>query len=282
MKTTTQLTSIALLTALSCSVASAALVTTTTFDGAGAVDDAANYDNGAPSNANPGLINSTGNSWMGVAYTDWAARQTGGYVYRNSAVAFRGGAGAGINTIWEIADLANADGSSTNFYVGGVFTMWSQNGGGHQLTIESGVAEVGSLNTSTTAAKSSISVGNGRFHAGSLDQAAKVTFNLLQGNGEIVIDDNMGFAVSGMLLDFETGSEASFTFGQDNGADSTSLINWLVANDRVLIDGVAQSDFNWDITENGLATTIAIPEPGTYALLAGCFALASVMIRRRR
>ena len=26
----------------------------------------------------------------------------------------------------------------------------------------------------------------------------------------------------------------------------------------------------------------AIPEPGTYALLAGCFALASVMIRRRR
>jgi len=28
--------------------------------------------------------------------------------------------------------------------------------------------------------------------------------------------------------------------------------------------------------------TAAIPEPGTYALLAGCFALASVMIRRRR
>jgi len=282
MKTTTQLTSIALLTALSCSVASAALTTKTTFDGAGAVDDAANYDNDAPSNANPGLINSTGNSWMGVAYTDWAARQTGGYVYRSSAVDFRGGASAGINTIWEIADLDNADGSSTNFYVGGAFTMWSQNGGGHQLTIESGAAVVGSLKTATTAAISSISVGDGLFSAGSVDQDLKVTFNLLQGNGEIVIDDNMGFGVSGMLIDFETGSEGSFTFGEDNGVSSLSLINWLVDNDKVLIDGVAQSGFNWDITQDGFAATIAIPEPGTYALLAGCFALASVMIRRRR
>lgn len=30
------------------------------------------------------------------------------------------------------------------------------------------------------------------------------------------------------------------------------------------------------------SVTAAVPEPGTYALLAGCFALASVMIRRRR
>jgi len=36
-----------------------------------------------------------------------------------------------------------------------------------------------------------------------------------------------------------------------------------------------------DAALQGLYLTV-IPEPGTYALLAGCFALASVMIRRRR
>jgi hypothetical protein len=40
---------------------------------------------------------------------------------------------------------------------------------------------------------------------------------------------------------------------------------------------------NPDIEVNSWSLTAsAIPEPGTYALLAGCFALASVMIRRRR
>jgi hypothetical protein len=38
---------------------------------------------------------------------------------------------------------------------------------------------------------------------------------------------------------------------------------------------------NADTSLQGLYLTV-IPEPGTYALLAGCFALASVMIRRRR
>jgi len=40
------------------------------------------------------------------------------------------------------------------------------------------------------------------------------------------------------------------------------------------------SDFTWIGT--GSFTGTVIPEPGTYALLAGCFALASVMVRRRR
>tara|TARA_Y100000385_G_scaffold57783_1_gene55468 strand:- start:2124 stop:3293 length:1170 start_codon:yes stop_codon:yes gene_type:complete len=42
------------------------------------------------------------------------------------------------------------------------------------------------------------------------------------------------------------------------------------------------SDFSWDGAGTGSFSGVVVPEPGTYALLAGCFALASVMIRRRR
>jgi hypothetical protein len=42
------------------------------------------------------------------------------------------------------------------------------------------------------------------------------------------------------------------------------------------------SDFTWDGAGTGSFSGTVVPEPGTYALLAGCFALASVMIRRSR
>jgi predicted NAD/FAD-dependent oxidoreductase len=46
------------------------------------------------------------------------------------------------------------------------------------------------------------------------------------------------------------------------------------------IIGIAFGSYNAAGTFDNVV--IAVPEPSTYALLAGCFALASVMIRRRR
>ena len=261
-----------LVLALLASTASAAMVTATTFNGTGAVDDGANYNNGAPDNANPGQINSTGNSWLPPALTDFAVRQTGGYVYRNTVVNFRGGAfNSGKKTIWEIEDARTDYGSYTNLYTSDL-VMYHQNGEGHELNILSGVVDVGTFQANSTYDKSSVSIKNGLFHAdaGVAGRTANVTFNFLNGGfGEIVIADAMGMDFGGARLDFETGTEATFTIGAVNGADSSSLINWLVVNDRVLIDGTANTDFSsYSITENGTATTITvIPKPPSLGLI---------------
>jgi hypothetical protein len=140
------------------------------------------------------------------------------------------------------------------------------------LNILSGVVDVGTFQANSTYNKSSVSIKDGIFHvgAGGAGKAANVTFNFLNGgSGEIIIDDTLGMDFGGARLDFETGTEASFTVGAVNGLDSTSLINWLVANDRVLIDGTADTDFSsYSITENGTATTITvIPKPPSLGLI---------------
>jgi len=299
MNNTTKLTLLALLSALSCSVASAEL-TTTTFNGLGAVNVASNYDSGAPSNANPGLINSTGNSWLPPVLTDFAALQTGGRVYRDSGVAFRGGAeGSGNKTIWEIDDVRTDYDSYTSLHVGGVLSFWSEHGQGHEINIESGVVNVDAFYSASTYDKSSVSIKNGIFHAdaGVAGRSANLTFNFLNGgSGEVVIDDAMGMEFSGVRLNFETGTRATFMIGAVNEADSTSKIKWLIDNRRVLIDGIANTDFtNYVITESGTATMLSIipapkggtgkkvtiPEPSSAALLLGVVSFAWLTLRRR-
>ncbi len=56
-------------------------------------------------------------------------------------------------------------------------------------------------------------------------------------------------------------------------ADVSNLIAVFAVNADAVGDGAISID-NFNMT--------AIPESGTYALLAGCFALASIMVRRRR
>ena len=86
--------------------------------------------------------------------------------------------------------------------------------------------------------------------------------------------------------------DAGYT-GTANELDSFSMSDMLPIADATLsIGGQANllgSVFNGAIDEIRISDIarasdgfMAIPEPGTYALLAGCFALASVIIRRRR
>lgn len=83
----------------------------------------------------------------------------------------------------------------------------------------------------------------------------------------VVLDD---YEIDGetITLQLVSGIQNESTF-----ADNVSFM----LNGEDVTDG-----FTWNGAGSGSFSGIVVPEPGTYALLAGCFALASVMIRRRR
>lgn len=251
--------------------ASATLDTTTTFKGRGVVTSAANYNNGAPSNANPGLINATGGAWVGAAVTDFAVRQTGGNVHdAGGSLSFRGGAtGSGNKTIWEIEDARTNYDSYTSLSVSGNLSLYSERGEGHELNILSGVVSLGSFSTTaTTYNKTSISIKDGLFRANTGSGTVKFNF-LAGGSGEVFIGDGLATGYGGARLNFETGTAATFTVGSLAGGSSLASMNWMVDNGRVWIDGVAVTDrTSYSITQDGNATTLSvIPKPAMVGFL---------------
>ena len=83
----------------------------------------------------------------------------------------------------------------------------------------------------------------------------------------VVLDD---YAIDGETITLQLVS------GIQNESTFADNVTFMLNGDDVT------SDFTWNGAGTGSFDGIVVPEPGTYALLAGCFALASVMIRRRR
>jgi hypothetical protein len=265
--------------------ASAALVTTTTFDGSGDLTSALNWDSGLPSNANPGLV-SGGGGWMGPVWTDFAVRQTGGAIFAAGAgdLAMRGGAeNSGNTTILEIDDASNTDFSTVNMTMSGILTMWAQNGGGHELSLLNGFADVGILSAVNSPTLSTINIGNGKLDIGSL-AAAKVTVNMLSGGtGEVVLADQSGSLLNDLRLDFAADSSASFTILANGGATTGGYWDFYVGAGFASIGGITETDLSKFLIESdgGFGTTISvIPEPATLGLVAA-FGGTILFIRRR-
>ncbi len=165
--------------------------------------------------------------------------------------------------IFEGSSLTAADFIGRNRSYGTV----SQNGGWKLNVLGGSVAITDTFNFSDGSES-----GNGRgiFTIGNLGTATGGTVNIAT-----MSSDWTDLAGHYVLFNDSLGS---LTFGKTNYANIADVQD-LIDNDFIRKDGGITGGFS--IIDNGTSWTVAVPEPGTYALLAGCFALASVMIRRR-
>jgi len=241
------------------------------------------WSNGLPTNGNPGLI--VGGTYdfvlneNGGMYGIWV-RQTGGQL-TDAFLPMRGGAaGTTDGNIITIDDALN-DGSYTNLAIAGDLTMWNSNqGDGNELNVLNGYATVGELRTTLNPADiARFNILNGRLDVGFLTTASCTVTMLAGGTGVVNLADQSGDLLNPMILNFETGSEASFTILQNssNLVDNSAQGAWetKILAGKVKIDGVAVTDTNRfdivDVPPNGTKisadTTPPNPNPATFSVL---------------
>jgi len=273
MKTTTQLTSIALLTALSCSVASAAVLFSDSF---GRVDNA---------DVNLNSAANQGGTVRPLSYSSYAHNsEISSSISGDKALLSVDGSGQvrlvpQYNFVNQSSAIVSAGGFEVSYRVdSGVDYNGSVHGGYNSSLI---LSQVGIVNGS---------VGSGNPWHG--------LFVTIAGNGQVTVKSQAKTLLSAANADYGS----AFLTGQANDVRvfvaSDGLLTSSTNTFSLYINGamVGSKSFNWKSSNNlsiGLEagnysaqfdnlSIQAIPEPGTYALLAGCFALASVMIRRRR
>ena len=228
-----------------------------------------------PAGSSTGLVYTTaGSTWTGI-HTDLAVRQTGGYIVGGGGtMTMRGGSdGSGITTIYEIEDARTGYASYTNLYLSNKLATWSQYGNPIEFSLLSGHVEMSAMNLN--AANGTVSLRDGILHVGSMTSANGLASMLAGGTGAMVID-SLDTGLGMFYLNFETGNQGTFTFGSQYGTNSaSSAMDWLVDAGHVSIDGVADTDFSsYSIVNDGLGSTISIPEPATLGLIG----LAGVVV----
>ena len=265
------------------------LMTTTTYDGSGALTTAGNWDTGMAAYDNPGLVSGTDSPaslgqgwWNGIS-----VRQTGGELFYDGNFAMRGGVDgvAGSHSIIEIDDASNT-GSYTNLAVSGRFTMWNQHGSdgatGSTLSLLNGYATVGEF-WANSGSLAKVFIDHGTLNAGTLAENANAVVTMMDGGtGAFNIGDIQSTAyMNQMLFNFETGSEASFTIGEIAGATAVGYWQTKIAANKVQINGVVVTDVSkFQITSvSDFGTKISLPTLPDQAAFEGTLvALSSTAV----
>jgi len=231
----------------------AALTTGTTYTG-GDMTLATGWDNNLPNKEG-------GSPGAGLIDGSWGASvETVGDFITGQDIRHSGGdlSGASLylhgDTIYEL----DADGNyaDVDLDISGELIMWTPTVG-PELRILSGRVEADSLNFATGL----IQMGDGVLRIGSCVTSG--SFNMLAGgSGHITINV---VNTNTFDLNFESGSEASFTIGsKDVGGGPVTAAGfweWVLANtDKITIDGVVTHDVSaFTITQYGLSSTISLP-----------------------
>ena len=243
------------------------------YDGSGDLTSAANWDLDLPTNANPGLVSTTdgpqdfgAQPWM----YSFQVSQTGGSITDTAdvGIALRGGAqNTTDNCTFVIDDASNTDFSSTNLAISGQLTLWNRYTGtgstGNTFSVLNGYADVAIL-AATSTANSTVNILNGKLDVGYFSNA-RVTVNMLAGGtGQFNLADMSGTEeakskLDQMILNFETGSLASFTIDADDDGSAVGAWETKIAAGQVKVDGAANTALsNFVITQNGDAETISL------------------------
>ena len=183
-------------------------------------------------------------------------RQTGGTIF-DTSLTMRGGAkdGAGgslsTESIFEIDDASNTSFAYTNLAISGQITLWPQNGAGNSntLSVLNGYATAGIL-AGTTPGRSIVNILNGHLDVGYLSNARFDVNMLAGGDGEFNLADMYGTdpdpdhasKFKNLLLNFESGSQASFTIASNDGVSAVDYWQTKIAANKVKINGVVVTD----------------------------------------
>lgn len=248
------------------SVAQAATVTYTGANG-GAWSDGANWSDGAVPDASDDAVINAGSSVLFDYVNGWPASNAKS-VQVDGTITSSGGVIRSYQTVWNIGSTA---------VFGGYLVPWGSNDSNNPaaFNFDSNVNAAANISIST------IEFGN--------DADVQLGFNFIGGgfntitaSGNLRIDNYAGQTIAVDMENYAGGSDTIVLMDFIGGTNVTSALFDTLNLAVTTSAGYDASYLQWNESTSAIELVAVVPEPSSFALIGGCLALGSVMLRRRR